>query len=137
MKKDTYFYPAIFTYEDGYDIAVTFPDLELATQGKNDVDALLMAREALGGRIWCMEDDGDELPNPTSLNEIPLGDNEKVVLVDVFMPAIRLAEVNKSVNRTVTLPAWLDSVAREKDVNFSRLLQNALITHLNISKPVR
>jgi len=135
MKKDTYFYPAVFSYEDGYDIAVTFPDLVLATQGESDIDALLMAKEALGGRIWCMEDDGEELPEPTPLNKVILEENEKAVLVEVFMPAIRLAEVNKSVNRTVTLPAWLDSVAKEKDVNFSRLLQDALITHLDISKP--
>jgi len=135
MKKDTYFYPAIFTYDEGYDIAITFPDLEVATQGKNDVDALLMAKEALGGRIWCMEEDGEKLPEPTPLNKVVLAENEKVILVEVFMPAIRLAEVNKSVNRTVTLPAWLDSAAKEKEVNFSRLLQDALIVHLGIKKP--
>ena len=136
MKKDTYFYPAVFTYEEGYDeIVVTFPDLELATQGENDVDALLMAKDALGGRIWCMEDDGEELPEPTPLKEVKVTENEKVVLIEVFMPTIRLAEVNRSVNRTVTLPAWLDAVAKEKDVNFSRLLQNALMTHLDINRP--
>ena len=133
-KKDTYFYPAVFTYEDGYDIAVTFPDLELATQGENDVDALLMAKEALGGRIWCMEDDGEDLPEPTPLNKVELEENEKAVLVEVFMPSIRLAEVNKSINRTVTLPAWLDAAAKEKGVNFSGLLQEALLSHLDMER---
>ena len=134
MKKDTYIYPAVFTYDEGYDIAVVFHDLELATQGENDADALMMAKDALGGRIWCMEDDSEELPEPTPLKDIPLADNEKAVLVEVFMPSIRLAEVNKSVNRTVTLPAWLDAAAKEKGVNFSGLLQEALVNHLDINK---
>jgi len=51
------------------------------------------------------------------------------------MPSIRLANANKSINRTVTLPAWLNSLALEKGVNFSGLLQDALFSHLNINKP--
>ena len=50
--------------------------------------------------------------------------NERVVLVDVYMPSIRMAQVNRSVNRTVTLPAWLNAVALERNVNFSQLLQD-------------
>ena len=46
MKKvERYFYPAVFTYEDGREIAVVFPDLGCATSGENDDDALLSARE--------------------------------------------------------------------------------------------
>ena len=49
MKKiDRYFYPAVFTYEPGQEIAVVFPDLNCATSGTNDDDALLSARELLG-----------------------------------------------------------------------------------------
>ena len=49
MKKpDNYIYPAILTYEDGYDIAVTFPDLPgCATCGSDEEDAMKMAKEAL------------------------------------------------------------------------------------------
>ena len=49
MKKpDRYFYPAVFTYEEGQEIAVTFPDLDAATSGVDQNDALLSARELLG-----------------------------------------------------------------------------------------
>ena len=42
MKKvERYFYPAIFTYENGEEISVVFPDLDCATSGINDDDALL------------------------------------------------------------------------------------------------
>ncbi len=42
------------------------------------------------------------------------------------MPSVRLAQSNKAVNRTVTLPAWLNSLAIERGVNFSQTLQSAL-----------
>ena len=33
-KIERYIYPAIFTYEDGCEIAVEFPDLDTATSGE-------------------------------------------------------------------------------------------------------
>lgn len=134
MKKhDRYLYPAIFTFEDGYEIAVTFPDLPgCATSGADEAEAFTMAREALGGHLWCMENDNEEIPEPTPLSKIKPDENEQAVLIDVFMPAVRLAQENKSVNRTVTLPAWLNAAALEKGVNFSQALQEALINQLHI-----
>ena len=120
-------YPAILTYEDGYEIAVTFPDLPgCTTSGQTEEEALRMAQEAMGGHLWCMEEDGDPIPEPTSLKDVALEENETVTLVSVYMPAIRLAETNKSVNRTVTLPAWLNAAAIERGINFSQLLQESI-----------
>ena len=42
------------------------------------------------------------------------------------MPSIRMAQVNRSVSRTVTLPAWLNAAALEHNINFSQVLQGAL-----------
>lgn len=39
-----------------------------------------------------------------------MDENERAVPVDVFMPAVRQAESNRAVNRTVTLPAWLNAL---------------------------
>ncbi|MCD8016490.1 MAG: type II toxin-antitoxin system HicB family antitoxin [Oscillospiraceae bacterium] len=123
---DRYVYPAVFTYEDGAEIAVVFPDLDAATSGRDDEDALYSARELLGCVICGLEEDGEALPEPTALSDIPLESNERAVLVDVYMPSVRLANANKSVNRTVTLPAWLNAAALERNVNFSQVLQEAL-----------
>lgn len=136
MKKtERYFYPAVFTYADGQEIAVTFPDLDVATSGENDTDALLSARELLGCVLCGLEEDGEPIPVPTSLADVHLEKNERAVLVDVYMPSIRLARVNRSVNRTVTLPAWLNAAALERDVNFSQVLQDALRTQLHLGQP--
>lgn len=134
MKKvERYFYPAVFTYEDGQEIAVVFPDLDCATSGENDDDALLSARELLGIVLFGMEEDGEMIPEPTPLSKIKTEENERAVLIDVYMPSVRMAQVNKSVNRTVTLPAWLNSAALERNINFSQVLQDALKTQLHIN----
>ena len=134
MKKvERYFYPAIFTYENGEEISVVFPDLDCDTSGINDDDALLSARELLGIVLFGMEEDKEEIPAPTPLSQIRTEENERAVLIDVYMPSIRMAQVNKSVNRTVTLPAWLNSAALEKNINISQVLQDALKTQLHIN----
>ena len=59
---------------------------------------------------------------------------DKYNKVDVFMPSVRMAQNNRSVNRTVTLPAWLNAAALENGINFSQLLQDALKAQLHLNK---
>lgn len=135
MKKvERYCYPAIFSYEEGEEISVLFPDLDVATSGVNDDDALLSARELLGCVMYGLEEDEEEIPLPTPLAEVEVADNERSVLIDIYMPSIRMAHVNRSVNRTVTLPAWLNAIALEKNVNFSQVLQDALKDMIGIER---
>lgn len=133
MKKpERYVYPAIFTYEPGQEIAVVFPDLDAATSGISDDDALFSARELLGCVLFGLEEDGESIPAPTPLSALCPQPNERALLVDVYMPSVRMAQVNRSVNRTVTLPAWLNAAALERNVNFSQVLQDALRQQLNM-----
>ena len=98
----------------------------MATSGTDEADALYSARECLGITIAGYEEDGIELPKASTLENISAKKNERVLLVDVFMPPYRLDNQNKSVNRTVTLPAWLNAKALENNINFSQVLQEAL-----------
>ena len=134
-KQDKFIYPVVFTYEDGYEIAVTFPDLPgCASSGADEAEALEMAKDALGGHLWCLEKDGDEIPVPSRLCDIKLDENERAALIEVYMPSVRLSQENRSVSRTVTLPAWLNAVATERGVNFSQALQSKLMNELGISR---
>lgn len=129
MKKaDRYFYPAVFTFTPEQEIAVDFPDLKCATSGTDEVDALLSARELLGCVLYGLEEDGEEIPAPTPLSEVAVQSNERAMLIDVYMPSIRQARANRSINRTVTLPAWLNAAALERNINFSQTLQEALLS---------
>lgn len=127
--KDIYTYVAVLEY--GEEIGVYFPDLPGAISGgTTEQEAFSSASEALGLHIFGLEQDGEELPKPSRLIDITTAENEKAVLVSVYMPSVRLSEVNRSVSRTVTLPAWLNAKALEKKFNFSQILQEALIQKL-------
>lgn len=127
MKKNNYIYPAVFTFEEGQEIAVLFPDFDVATSGVDEEDAFKSAKELLGLTLYSMEEDKEEIPQPSPINELRLKKNQVSCLVDVFMPSIREAQNTKSVNRTVTLPAWLNAKSLELGVNFSQVLQEALL----------
>lgn len=87
-----YVYPAVFYYEEEY-IDILFPDFPgCISHGKNDEDALRMAKEALSGHILCMEEDGDPLPEPTPLEQVKPVDNDcinRAVLIEVYMVGLR------------------------------------------------
>lgn len=129
-----YLYPAILTYEGGYDVAVTFHDLPgCATSSIDKQEAFDMAQEALGLHLWGMKEAVAEIPAAIPLKDVMLENNEQAILVKVFMPAVRLSQVNKSVNRTVTLPTWLNARPLSKNINFPLVLQNTLKEQLNIN----
>ena len=124
---ERYFYPAVFTYYGpGKEIAVDFPDLEVATSGTDDTDALLSARELLGITMLGIERDGEAVPRSTPLPEVHLEENETVALIDVYMPALRKIHDHTAVDRMVTLPAWLNAAASERNVDLSQVLLDAL-----------
>lgn len=130
--KDRYIYPAIFSYDDD-GITVEFPDLPgVVTCGSDNEEALSMSKEALSLHLYGMEEDNDVIPDPTSPNELNVSSNQVVILIDVWMPPFRSEMRNQSVKKTLTIPRWLDDVAKEHNVNYSHLLQNAIKDHLGI-----
>ena len=84
MKTERYFYPAIFNYEDD-EIAVIFPDLNVATSGENEQDALISARELLGVVMLGLEEDKEEIPKPSRLSDVKLKKGETVNLINAYI----------------------------------------------------
>lgn len=124
--KNHYTYPAVFYFDDD-GISIEFPDLPgVLPCAHSQEEAFKNAREALGLHLYGMEKDGDPIPDPSPVKQLSPDDGGVVVLVDVFMPAVRDRMNNKSVNRTVTLPAWLNAAALDRNINFSQVLQDAL-----------
>lgn len=130
--KDKYIYPAIFDYADD-GISIEFPDLPgCLSCADTDEEALLMAKEVLGLWMEHIEEDGADIPTPSSLKDIQVSDNQKTVLIDVWMPTVRKAINNKAVKKTLTIPQWLDIKARAEGLNFSSVLQEALKKELRL-----
>lgn len=131
-KKDYYFYPAIFTYEEGKEIAVVFPDLNCATSGIDEDDAFFSAKELLGCVLNGLEEDKEEIPMASKISDIILDENEVVVIIDVFMPIFRDKIKNRFIKKTLSIPYWLNAEAEKAGINFSQVLQGALKEKLNI-----
>lgn len=132
MRKDTYIFPAILDFADD-GISIEFPDLPGCLPcAHSQEEALKNAREAMGLHLYGMEDDNDPIPEPSEISNIELEPNQKVILVDVWMPVVRDRLNNKSVNRTVTVPAWLNRMAMDAKINFSQALQDTLRSRLGV-----
>ena len=132
MRKDTYVFPAILDFADD-GISIEFPDLPGCLPcAQSQEEALRNAREAMGLHLYGMEDDNDPIPEPTEISNIDLEPNQKAILVDVWMPVVRDRLNNKSVNRTVTVPAWLNRMAMDAKINFSQALQETLRSRLGV-----
>ena len=131
--KDRYVFPAVFDYaEDG--ISVEFPDLPGAlTCGDTDEEALYMAKDCLALHLYGMEEDGEDIPEPSRISEIPQMPKKVVVLIDVWMPPFRDKMADRAVKKTLTIPKWLDDLAAENKVNYSHVLQDALKTYLGVT----
>lgn len=109
--KDSYVYPAILSFADD-GVSVEFPDLPgCLTCGDTAEEAIAMAKDALILHLWGMEDDGDPIPEPIPVVAVRLEPGQVTVLVDVWMPAVRDEMANRSVNKTLTLPKWLNDLA--------------------------
>lgn len=132
MKKDIYVYPAVLTFYDG-GIGITFPDLPGCVSHADSIDEVSKnAKEVMSLHLYGMEEDNFEIPQPSLLNEIDLESNQMPMLIEVHMPLYRDAIENVTTKTTVTMPQWLKSIAEEKKINFSQVLQVALKEKLGL-----
>jgi predicted RNase H-like HicB family nuclease len=128
-----YVYPAIFTKENDGKYSVLFPDLEgCITGGDNMADALEMAEDALCLMLYDMEMDEKNIPLPSDGKTIKVKSNDIVSLVRCDTEAYHRYYENKSVKKTLSIPAWLNKQAERANINFSGVLQEALKAHLHI-----
>ena len=126
------FYPAIFHVAEEGGFWITFPDLpECMTQGDNMQEAYEMAVEALGLAITSREQDGEEIPVASELNQIALGRDEYCVVVEFDMLAYKKRTNSKAVKKTLSIPEWLNEEATALGINFSQVLQEALVKKIN------
>jgi predicted RNase H-like HicB family nuclease/post-segregation antitoxin (ccd killing protein) len=143
-RPDKYRYPAVLGYDSSTkQYYVLWPDLPgCTTTGETEDEALENAREAMSLHLWGMEDDRDTIPSPTPLQNLDLkeyaedGNRIVAVLIEIWMPSFREKMETKAVNRTVTLPGWLDSQAKRAALNYSQILQDGIMERLKISRTV-
>ena len=119
-------YPAIF-HEDEDGIWVEFPDLEgCQTCGDTIEEVLDYAKEALEGYCMVVLERDHLLPKPSNIRKIDPGENAFVSLVETDLPG-NFAE-QKSVEKTLTIPEWMDEYVVKHGLNLSAILQEGILT---------
>lgn len=133
MKEIKYAYPIVLKKTDDNFYYVVIPDFDIGTQGEDIPEAMAMARDAIGLMGIDYEDDGIEIPKPNTV-EFETEENDIVTLVDVDFVAYRKKVDNRAVKKNCTIPYWMSEAADKAGVNYSRLLQEAIVNFLGISK---
>jgi len=121
-------YPAIF-YQDKKDgcFAVEVPDLPGCVSGGNSLaEAILMGTDAASGWVLDELEDGKPVPPASPIEAIRPKDGGFVSILVLDMDAYSEKYGSKAVRKNLTIPAWLNTYAEEKHINFSKVLQESL-----------
>lgn len=117
-------YPAIVHAEEG-GYWVEFPDLEgCFSDGDTLPEAIANASDALGGYLCSLMDRDICAPAASDAKSIAAEDGYVTIVVT---DPLSYKRSMKSVKKTLTIPEWLNEEAEKRHVNFSSVLQKALL----------
>lgn len=118
--KENYVYPAKIEFVDGYYQLrfVDFPNMILIEEPTKK-EVLESARESLALEILDYVDEGKEPPKSTE-------SETDVIYIHIWLPYYRNISKEVYVKKNVTIPQWLDILAKRKKINYSAALANGL-----------
>ena len=126
------FYPALFHQAEEGGFWVSFPDFpECLTDGDNMGDAYEMAFDALGLAISDKLQNNEKLPTPSSFENISVDPGSFLVVIEFDKLAYNKKHNSKAVKKTLSIPEWLNEEAIALGVNFSQVLQEALMQKIS------
>ncbi len=128
---ENYTYPAIIdTSEEGF-INISFPDFpEAYSCVEAEEDFVVEAQDLLAMSVQDRLDRNRKLPEGNKIPETT--DHQQVVFVNIWMPYHKKRVKEVYVKKTLTIPAWLDLLAKESQINFSAVLTEGLKQKLGI-----
>jgi len=129
-----FYYPAVFQKEEeGYSVWV--PDIQgCVSQGETFEEAMEYIKDAIGLCLDLLVENGNVPPMPENPKQIKTEDNQFLAIVSFDFDEYQKKHGSKSVKKTLTVPAWLNTLSERKNINFSQVLQNALIHELQIAE---
>ena len=127
------FYPAIFHVAEEGGYWVTFPDfVGCLTQGETVAETYAMAAEALGLVLEDYLPAKKVLPKPSEPKDINLEKDDTIVMIEFDYDEYRRKHNSKAVKKTLTIPQWLNEEAMAMGINFSQVLQEALLQKIRL-----
>lgn len=132
--KNNYTYPAIISENEVGGRDIVFPDFNnaITCATKND-DVIEVAQDFLALMIADAECNKRKLPN-SSVDKYAVGDSSTLVYINVWMPYHRTKIKEVYVKKTLTIPVWLDMLAKKNDINFSATLVKGLKETLGLTE---
>lgn len=129
---DKLIYPAIFHPEEVGGYSLYFPDLPgCVTEGDTLQEAIEMANDALGIYLYTLKQDKAVLPEASKPENLEVDKGDFVTCIEWDEMEYLKRTDSKAVNKTVTLPSWMNQKAEELRINFSKTLQEALMQKIN------
>lgn len=129
MKK--LFYPALFHKAEEGGFWISFPYIpECLTQGEDMEQAYEMAVDALGLALSCREKEGRPIPPASDPSMITTEPDSFLAVIEFDMLAYKKRTSSRAVKKTLSIPEWLNEAAMAMDLNFSQILQEALISKI-------
>lgn len=124
-------YPAVFHREDSGCWA-EFPDLPgCFCQGESIEECYAMAQDAMGLYLDRTDPSLPAFPSPSRIEDIVRKYPEDIIML-VTYDSLEYARLHrtKAVKKTLSIPEWLNDLAVRNNINFSQVLQDALIEKL-------
>ena len=129
-----YIYPAIFTPEEQGGYSIAFPDIESCyTDADTLEEGIANANDVLALVLCELEENGAAIPTPSKINELHTNGEEFATLIGCDTLEYRKHYSSRAVKKTLTIPAWLNTMAEREELNFSAVLQKALKAELNLA----
>lgn len=127
------FYPAVFHKAEDGGFWISFPDFpECFTEGDDMAQAYSMAVDALGLALTSRESENEIIPEPSDPTAISVQKDSFLVVIEFDMLAYKKRTNPRAVKKTLSIPEWLNEEATAVGVNFSQVLQEALMQKLQI-----
>lgn len=129
MKK--LFYPALFHKAEEGGFWISFPDIpECVTQGNDMTEAYEMAVDVLGLVLTSFEEEKQPIPPASDPSQIIPEPDSFLVVIEFDMLSYKKRTSSRAVKKTLSIPEWLNEMAMDMGVNFSQVLQEALIAKI-------
>ena len=123
-------YPAIFyPWDDSPGYTVEVPDLPgCVSEGDSLAEAIIMGTDAASGWVLTELEDGKPAPTASPIDAVhpEAGGFVSMLVLDMDVYAEKYGD--KAVRKNLTIPAWLNTFAEAKHINFSQVLQDSLTT---------
>lgn len=127
-----YTYTAILTpLTDGSGFSCSVPDLPGCVSSGCDLsDSISNISDAAAEWLIVAEDENLDIKKPTPQNElnIPKDSICSIIFIDTIKQ--RSMDDAHAIRRNVSIPAWMDRMAKEQHINLSQLLQESLRSKL-------